>query len=97
MQILILNNTVEVEIDLVKLQRPKFVRYDGRFRPQYSFISPFTGTTWIIQPDGYSRHFQSQFWNAYELYEGGLSNGTFGLSRKQAIMKALQTEKGVYQ
>lgn len=99
MQVFILNNTLEVTVDLVKLPRKKFVHYEGKSRNQYSFVSPFTGTTWVIQPEGYSSHFQSQFWAALWIYQpdGNLCSGTFGLGLKDAIVKALQSEKGVYQ
>ena len=60
----ILNNKIQVNIELVKGEKKKLVRYDGSYRNEYTFISPLTGKRWWITPKGYSSHFKSEHWNA---------------------------------
>jgi len=97
----ILNNKIQVNIELVKGEKKKLVRYDGSYRNEYTFISPLTGKRWWITPKGYSSHFKSEHWNAnwvdgsHGTYQNITRNcGTYGHSMKGAIVKAIESECG---
>tara|TARA_R110001583_G_scaffold131763_2_gene283606 strand:+ start:5777 stop:6082 length:306 start_codon:yes stop_codon:yes gene_type:complete len=75
-----------------------YVPYYEEMRNRYTFKSPITNTVWVVTPAGWSRTYQTQWWNADFKIEGlnGICLGTYGHTLRGAVISALKSEQGVY-